>query len=160
MVRLILEVWLESTAEYTAPMWFNCNTNEFTGTMIVDNYVDDNESITLDKMYLYILYTQTQIAKFMGLPWGPPGSRRPHMGPMLAPWTLLSWKGLLFYAISIKARPRKKHSAMEVITSGKRRSFSFHTSLSAFLLTTSLKWVNWFRRNYQSNSELMQGATA
>ena len=33
---------------------------------------------------------QSQIAKFMGLPWGPPGSCRTQMGPMLAPWTLLS----------------------------------------------------------------------
>ena len=31
-----------------------------------------------------------QIAKFMGPTWGPPGSSRPQMGPMLAPWTLLS----------------------------------------------------------------------
>ena len=31
----------------------------------------------------------TQIAKFMGPTWGPPGSCRPQMGPMLAPWTLL-----------------------------------------------------------------------
>ena len=32
----------------------------------------------------------TQIAKFMGPTWGPPGSCRPQMGPMLSPWTLLS----------------------------------------------------------------------
>ena len=31
-----------------------------------------------------------QITKFMGPTWGPPGSCRPQMGPMLAPWTLLS----------------------------------------------------------------------
>ena len=31
-----------------------------------------------------------QIAKFMGPTWGPPGSCRPQMGPMLAPRTLLS----------------------------------------------------------------------
>ena len=31
-----------------------------------------------------------QIAKFMGPTWGPPGSCRPQMGPMLALWTLLS----------------------------------------------------------------------
>ena len=31
----------------------------------------------------------TQIAKFMGPTWGPPGSCRPQMSPMLAPWTLL-----------------------------------------------------------------------
>ena len=35
-------------------------------------------------------YNCTQIAKFMGLTWGPPGSSRPQMGPMLAPWTLQS----------------------------------------------------------------------
>ena len=32
----------------------------------------------------------TQIAKFMGPTWGPPGSCWPQMGPMLASWTLLS----------------------------------------------------------------------
>ena len=31
-----------------------------------------------------------QIAKFVGPTWGPPGSCRPQMGPMLAPWNLLS----------------------------------------------------------------------
>ena len=31
-----------------------------------------------------------QIMRFMGPTWGPPGSCRPQMGPMLAPWTLLS----------------------------------------------------------------------
>ena len=32
----------------------------------------------------------SQIARFMGPTWGPPGSCRPPMGPMFAPWTLLS----------------------------------------------------------------------
>ena len=32
----------------------------------------------------------SQIARFMGPTWGPPGSCRPQMGPMLAQWTLLS----------------------------------------------------------------------
>ena len=31
-----------------------------------------------------------QIVRFMGPTWGPPGSCRPQMGPMSAPWTLLS----------------------------------------------------------------------
>ena len=31
-----------------------------------------------------------QIAKFMGPTWGPPGSCRPQMGPILGPWILLS----------------------------------------------------------------------
>ena len=37
-----------------------------------------------------ILRETSQRAKFMGPTWGPPGSCRPQMGPMLAPWTLLS----------------------------------------------------------------------
>ena len=35
------------------------------------------------------LAVHTQITKFMGPTWGPPGSCRPQMGPMLVPWTLL-----------------------------------------------------------------------
>ena len=41
-------------------------------------------------MILLLLAWTTQIAKFMGPTWGPPGSCRPQMGPMFAPWTLLS----------------------------------------------------------------------
>ena len=37
----------------------------------------------------------SQIAKFMGPTWGPPGSYRPQMGPILAPWTLLSGLSML-----------------------------------------------------------------
>ena len=33
---------------------------------------------------------RSQIAKSMGPIWGPPGTCRPQMGPMLAPWNLLS----------------------------------------------------------------------
>ena len=38
----------------------------------------------------YIETKTSQIVRFMGPTWGTPGSCRPHMGPMLAPWTLLS----------------------------------------------------------------------
>ena len=37
-----------------------------------------------------VLPKLSQIAKFMVPTWGPPGSCRPQLGPMLAPWTLLS----------------------------------------------------------------------
>ena len=37
-----------------------------------------------------IRLVNTQIANFMGTTWGPPGSCRPQMGPVLAPWILLS----------------------------------------------------------------------
>ena len=35
-------------------------------------------------------WTTSQITRFMGPTWDPPGSCQPQMGPMLAPWTLLS----------------------------------------------------------------------
>ena len=52
-------------------------------------------------------YKHTQIAKFMGPIWGPPGSCRPQMGPMLAPQILLSaylfpgctWRSPFFYLL-------------------------------------------------------------
>ena len=40
-----------------------------------------------------VLPRPTQIAKLMGPTWGPTGSCRPQMGPMLALWTLLSQYG-------------------------------------------------------------------
>ena len=42
---------------------------------------------------------QTQIAKFMGPTWDPPGSCRPQVGPMLTPGTLLSWKAKAYLKI-------------------------------------------------------------
>ena len=36
------------------------------------------------------LREHTQIARFMGPTWGPPGADRTQVGPMLAPWSLLS----------------------------------------------------------------------
>ena len=40
--------------------------------------------------YLHWGSIHSQITKFMGPTWGPPGSCQPQMGPMLAPWILLS----------------------------------------------------------------------
>ena len=39
-------------------------------------------------------------SKFHGPTWGPPGSCRPQMGPMLAPWTLLS--GVTWAAVDLR----------------------------------------------------------
>ena len=38
----------------------------------------------------YVFNKTSLIAKFMGPTWDPPGDDRPQVGPMLAPWTLLS----------------------------------------------------------------------
>ena len=40
--------------------------------------------------WIYHRLKVPQIAKFMCPTWGPPGSCRPQMGPMLSPWPLLS----------------------------------------------------------------------
>ena len=40
--------------------------------------------------FVAIFWRMSQITKFMGPIWDPPASCRPQMGPMLAPWTLLS----------------------------------------------------------------------
>ena len=47
------------------------------------------------KVKIETLYIVSQIARFMGPTLGPPGSCRPHMDPMLAPWTLLSGVGMI-----------------------------------------------------------------
>ena len=50
----------------------------------------------------------SQIARSMGPTWGPPGSWRTQVGPMLAPWTLLS-------GISCHIKPRTCHVNIEII---------------------------------------------
>ena len=45
---------------------------------------------TMVAIWHTILQNTPQIAKFMAPTWDPPGSCRPQMGPMLAPWILLS----------------------------------------------------------------------
>ena len=46
--------------------------------------------ITIGHDCILFLHKGHQIAKFIGPIWGPPGSCRPQMGPILAPWILLS----------------------------------------------------------------------
>ena len=58
----------------------------------------------------------TQIARFMGPAWGPPGSCRPQMGPMLAPCTLLSGNAL--GPVSIIMDHNRWHYAMIVAIHG------------------------------------------
>ena len=47
----------------------------------------------------------SQIARFVWPTWGPPGSCRPQVGPMLAPWTLLSGLAHLDSVLNTR-RPR------------------------------------------------------
>ena len=45
---------------------------------------------TVKCRYNVVQYNTTLIARFMGPTWGPSGANRTQVGPMLAPWTLLS----------------------------------------------------------------------
>ena len=57
--------------------FLRCNSDWFLGPF----------SINISAKFIH--YICSQIVKFMGPTWGPPGSCRPQMGPILAPWTLL-----------------------------------------------------------------------
>ena len=55
--------------------------------------IDDESALV--KLMAWCWMENTQITKFMGPTWGPPGSCRSQMGPMLAPWTFLSGRLLV-----------------------------------------------------------------
>ena len=74
---------------------------------------------------------ETQIAKVMGPTWGPPGSCRPQMGPMLAPWTLLLGEPtLLSYGLHLST-PQQSLTLTSLVTS------SASTLTSDMLLASS-----------------------
>ena len=57
-----------------------------------------------DILSLVISRLAKLIARFIGPTWGPSGADRAQLGPMLAPWTLLSghWPSLCYYVESLK----------------------------------------------------------
>ena len=61
----------------------------------------------------------SQIAKFMGPTWGPSGSCRPQMGPMLDQWTLLS--GLCFAISRCSCRLSTKHEQPRLMASRQKQ---------------------------------------
>ena len=73
--------------------------------------------ITLNKMLCKCLHDVSQIERFMWPTWGPPGSCRSQVGPMLAPWTLLS--GMLFVVPKsvLRGAPDYRHYFFNFINS-------------------------------------------
>ena len=53
-------------------------------------------------MIKFYQLVSSQIARSMRPTWGPPGSCRPQMGPMLAPWTLLSGISIKSHAVCFR----------------------------------------------------------
>ena len=105
-------VWVSDLAT-----WYNCDS--LYGNEVEKIYSKDYGTVTQDSKYIvsrtgwqsqFVVNTRgvdpgcghngdqheiqqcntSQIAKFMGPTWGPPGSCRPQVGPVLASWTLLS----------------------------------------------------------------------
>ena len=74
------------------------------------------------------LQVTSQISKFMGPTWGPPGSCRPQMGPMLAPWILLS--GIAFWQTQMHVTFVQRCRASRSMAKWWRRNYdilvSFH----------------------------------
>ena len=56
-----------------------------------------DDSVYWIREYVFIIFHLTQITKFMWPTWGPHGFYRPHVGPMLAQWVLLSGKVCKYY---------------------------------------------------------------
>ena len=88
----------------------------------------------------------SQIAKFMGPTWGPPGSCRPQMGPMLAPWTLLSGMlcltGLSFEFNHFMSRPNQYLSRCSCIV---RPECQFIRYLELFILRDASVRQKWWK---------------
>ena len=78
----------------------------------------------------------TLIARFMGPTWGPPGSCRSQMGPMLAPWALLS--GWVLIDINICKGP----SVGDVTSTENYPPHHLLRPLLEWLLTRRV-WLSW-----------------
>ena len=88
--------------------------------------------------------------------WGPPGSCRPQMGPMLAPWTLL-WGQLFMFCIPGCVNKHTNTDCSRWAAKGfcedghKRQSQMLATCAKSLLwMFTHLPWTNWppFPRRY------------
>ena len=69
-----------------------------TGNCQKTTFIAASDENFITRMIFTHTDTVSQIARFMGPTWGPSGSCRTQMGPMLAPWTLLS--GVYFIMFS------------------------------------------------------------
>ena len=100
--------WHENACRVTWVLWWESTSHQWihsqrTSNVCFDVFVDVILNKRFSKYSIYRWFETTwcslrrhynhittKIARFMGPTWGPPGSCRPQMGPMLAPWTLSS----------------------------------------------------------------------
>ena len=78
-------------SHYLNQWWINSPTHTRVTMYQYVKQISGQKDATIKKLKLPLYTLQSWgIIKFMGPTWGPPGSCRPQIGPMLAPWTLLS----------------------------------------------------------------------
>ena len=88
-------------------------------------------------------YRSTKIAKFMWPKWGPRGSCRPLVGPMLVPWTLLSGYATYLNSVVVNTTQciqyhyRTAHNYSHDTGNGQQTSTSTLTVMSSPALTHS-----------------------
>ena len=81
----------------------------------------------------------TQKSKFMGPTWGPPGSCRPQMAPMLAPWTF-------YQGISCRAKHTHMHTHICILRHNEHphhQSFEYRDNVHWFpcFMNTVRSWL-------------------
>ena len=76
------QCWQHDTFLFSLTKYSNIQHHWIVFTFLQDTHTHTNSKPTKSKL--------SQIAKFRGPTWGPPGLFGSHVGPMLAPWTLLS----------------------------------------------------------------------
>ena len=88
----------------------------------------------------------TLIARIMGPTWGPPGSCRPQVGPILAPWTLLSGY-ISVYQYSKYLSPEYIYIYMYIYIHGTRDPLRYEDHLSGYI-GVSIITIRWSRPSY------------
>ena len=73
------------------------------------------KTFTNTSAMIFLIYITTQISRFMGPTWGPSGSCRPQMGPMMAPWILLSTLMMLWWVIYQKVMDTEVWSTFQFL---------------------------------------------
>ena len=89
-----------------------------------------------------LIRNSSQIARFIWPTWGPSGADRTQVGPMLAPWTLLSRMSMLFMLnnkpYDTRGGPLLFQSHIEIIKHG-INSFVYQGTKQWYSLTTDAK---------------------
>ena len=140
--------------------WYSCNIS----SNII--FVVRNISPSSSDVDCYLSLT-TLIARFMGPTWGPSGADRAQVGPMLAPWTLLSGKAVWGYKWILHTHelgdifsrwcdagtqavlPMKAHLSFESCAfNGEKVHFSIMSIQWCMALAKMmLAWCFWYKKN-------------